>query len=213
MKSRCISRREMIESCIVKGTLTAGVATLSQRGLLSAWQEAEGSAPASVREEVLGPFYKKGAPNTRVLRQPQDPGFPLRVSGRVRNTRGESLSNASVDLWHTDFYGRYDLEGYRYRAKINPDQDGDYEVETILPGHYPDRPAQHIHYLVRAPGHRGLVTQAYFATDPFFEGDPGKHFGKNGVVEHREHIRPVTLHQGAAGGVAAITFDLVLDEA
>lgn len=213
MKIRRVSRREMVESCIVKGTLTAGAVTLSQVGLLSAWQEAEGAATTSPREEVLGPFYKKGAPNVRVLRQPQDPGFPLRVTGRVWNTRGESIPNASVDIWHTDFYGLYDLEGYKYRAKINPDQDGEYSVETIIPGHYPDRPAQHIHYLVRAPGHRGLISQAYFATDPFFEGDPDKHFAKNGVVQHREHIRPVTLYEGASGGVAAITFDLVLEEA
>ena len=213
MKIHRVSRREMIESCIVKGTLVAGAVTLSQRNLLAAWQEAEVAATTSTPEEALGPFYKKGAPNIRVLRQPQDPGFPLRVTGHVWNTRGERVPNASVDIWHTDFYGLYDLDGYRYRAKINPDQDGGYAIETIIPGHYPDRPAQHIHYLVRAPGHRGLITQAYFATDPFFEGDPDKHFAKNGVVDHREHVRPVTLYESATGGVAAVTFDLVLEEA
>ena len=156
MRIHRISRREMIESCIVKGTLMAGAVTLSQPNLLAAWQEAELAATTSTPEEVLGPFYKKGAPNVRVLRQPQDPGFPLRVTGHVWNTRGASVPNASLDIWHTDFYGLYDLEGYKYHAKINPDQDGGYAVETIIPGHYPDRPAQHIHYLVRAPGHRGV---------------------------------------------------------
>ena len=47
-----------------------------------------------------------------------------------------------------------------------------------MPGHYADRPAQHIHYLIAAPGHKTLITQAYFATDPFFEGNPEKNWKK-----------------------------------
>ena len=116
-------------------------------------------------------------------------------------------------MWQANFFGAYDLEGYRYRANISPGQDGRYAIETILPGHYDARPAQHIHYLVTAPGHRALITQAYFATDPFFEGDPDRNYARNGVVEHRELVRPVTLHESATGGMAAITFDLVLEGA
>ena len=42
------------------------------------------------------------------------------------------------------------------------DSGTDYAVDTNMPGHYPDRPAQHIHYLVTAPGCKPLVTQLYF---------------------------------------------------
>ena len=213
MKSRRISRREMLENCIVKGTLLAGAVAMSESSLLAWWQHGELSAQAPTPAEVLGPFFKKGAPNVRVLRQPGDAGFPLRVTGRVRNTRGQAIPNAAVNVWQTDFYGNYDLKGYRYRAKIRPDQDGSYAVETILPGHYADRPAQHIHYMIEAPGHRTLVTQAYFATDPYFEGDATRNHAKGGLVQNLETIRPVTLFEGDGGGLAAITFDIVLEVA
>jgi protocatechuate 3,4-dioxygenase beta subunit len=213
VKSTRISRRDMLENCIVKGMLLAGAAATSQSTLLAWWQRSEQSARQPTPAEVLGPFYKKGAPNVRVLRQAGDAGFPLRVSGKVMNTRGEAVPNAAVDFWQTDFYGHYDLKGFKYRAKIRPDEDGSYSVETIMPGHYPDRPAQHIHYLIAAPGHRPLVTQAYFATDPYFDGDSRKNYAKGGIVQNMETVRPVTLFGGDGGGLAAITFDIVLEVA
>ena len=208
-----ISRRDVLEQCIVNGTLLAGAVTMSQTSLLAWWQRSEQSARKPTPAEVLGPFFKKGAPNVRVLRQAGDAGFPLRVSGRVLNTQGQAVPNAAVDVWQTDFYGNYDLKGFKYRAKIRPDHDGSYSVETIMPGHYADRPAQHIHYMIAAPGHRTLVTQAYFATDPYFEGDSSKNHAKGGLVQNMETIRPVTLFEGDGGGLAVITFDIVLEVA
>lgn len=210
MSSSRLSRREMLEKCVEKGMLVAGAVAMSQTGLLGFWQQSEHAAKQATFDEVLGPFYKKGAPNVRVLRQAGDPGFPLRVTGTVWNTRGQVVPNAAVDFWQTDFYGHYDLTGYRYRAKIHPDQDGSYSVETVMPGHYPDRPAQHIHYMITAPGHKTLVTQAYFATDSYFEGDVEKNYAKGGIVQNRPLVRPVTLYEGNGGGVAGITFDIVL---
>jgi protocatechuate 3,4-dioxygenase beta subunit len=163
--------------------------------------------------ELLGPFYKKNAPNIRVLRRPGDLGVPLQVSGTVHSTRGQILPNASIDVWHADVNGRYDLDGYRYRAKIRPSDDARYSIETIIPGHYDDRPAQHIHYLVSAPGHKALVTQAYFATDPFFRGDPDANYARDGIVQHRELVRPVTLFEEDRRARATITFDIVLEQA
>jgi len=211
MKLSRMSRREMIEECIVRGALVAGVVGISQTNLLARWQQAKREAMAATRPEALGPFFKKGAPNVRVLRQPRDPGFPLRVTGKVWNTRGEIVPSAVLETWHADFYGNYDLKGYKYRAKLRPDADGSYSVETIMPGHYPDRPAQHIHYLISASGHKTLVVQAYFATDPFFEGNPDKNYSKQGVVLNREHVRPVTLYERDSTAFAAINFDIVLE--
>lgn len=213
MRQRRLTRRELIERCIVNGSLVAGVATMSQSRLLAAWQRAEGDVLSPTNAEVMGPFYRKNAPNIRVLRRPGDPGLPLRVSGTVWNTRGEVVPNAAVDVWQADFHGVYDLDGYQYRARIRPAADGTYWIETIMPGHYPDRPAQHIHYLISAPGHTSLVTQAYLATDPFFEGNPDGNFRKLNLVEHRELVRPVTLFEGDGTAQAAITFDIVLERA
>lgn len=203
----------MIETCIIRGSLMAAVTAIPQAKLLASWQRAEREARRPTSAELLGPFHKKNAPNVRVLRRRGDPGFPLRVSGTVHSTRGQILPNALIDVWQADVDGHYDLDGNRYRAKVRPSEDGTYWIETIMPGHYADRPAQHIHYLVSAPGHKTLVTQAYFATDPFFGGDPDANHAKDGVVQHRELVRPVTLFDEDRGARAAITFDIVLEQA
>jgi len=205
------TRREMLEQCIVRGWLVAGV-PMAATQLLAFWQEGEKKALKPTPSEVLGPFFKKDAPNNSTMRKPGDAGFPLRVSGKVYNTRGDVVEGARVDLWQADHAGKYDVVGFRYRAKLVVPAGGDYAVETIMPGHYDDRPAQHIHYLITAPGHKTLVTQVYFATDPFFEGDPDKNYRKRGIAENRELVRPVTLYETGTPR-AAVNFDIVLEKA
>ena len=207
-----MTRREALENCIVRGGLTAGVAMSSTR-LLEAWEETATAKPTPM--EVLGPFYKKGAPNTANLRAPGDPGFPLNVAGKVHNLKGEIVAGAKVEVWQADDVGKYDTLGYRYRAALMPGATGIYSVDTVMPGHYSDRPAQHIHYMITAPGHKTLVTQIYFATDPWFDGDPDKNYAKRGLVEHRELVRPVKLFEGQAKSQihATVTFDICMERA
>ena len=205
------TRREMLESCIVRGLLVGG-ASMSANQLLAFWEDAENRANHPTPSEVLGPFYKKGAPNTPTLRQAGDPGIPLRVTGKLWNTRGQPVHDAKIDIWQANHHGRYDVEGYRYRTRLLPGTASDYFVETVMPGHYSDRPAQHIHYLITAPGHKSLVTQIYFATDEWFEGDVDKNYKKRNLVSNRDNVRPVTLYeQGTAH--AAVTFDIILEQA
>jgi hypothetical protein len=71
---------------------------------------------------------------------------------------------------------------------------------------------QHVHYLITAPGCKPLITQLYFATDPFFEGDPEKNYAKSGLVLHRECVRPVTLLDENTSPRSAVTFDLILEK-
>jgi catechol 1,2-dioxygenase len=209
-KSEGQRRRDWLGNCITKSLLIAGAPMASSR-LLALWQSGEEQAARPTPAEVLGPFFRKGAPNTPRLHKPGDPGFPLRVEGRILNTRGEKVPGAFVDVWHADHAGLYDVEGYRYRSKIAAGDACAYGLETIMPGHYPDRPAQHIHYIISAPGHRTLITQAYFATDPFFEGDPDKHYAKRGIVSSRELVRTVKLFE--QNPRAEITFDIILEKA
>jgi protocatechuate 3,4-dioxygenase beta subunit len=212
------NRRQILELCISRGLLAAGLASMSQSQVLAFWQQTESQALKPTPEEILGPFFRKGAPNTPVLRAPRDPGFPLKVSGKVMNKHAQLVEGARVDVWHADHSGRYDTRGYRYRAKISPDEKGNYGVDTVMPGHYADRPAQHIHYLITAPGHKTLITQAYFATDPYFEGDPDKNWQKGHIAGHRELLLPVKLYEGGTGPAAEaahaeIVFDLILEKA
>jgi protocatechuate 3,4-dioxygenase beta subunit len=209
MAVNLLRRREMLERCIVRGSLLAA-GSANSAALLAAWQQGEQNAHKPTPAEVLGPFYRKGAPNTAVLHKPGDPGFPLQVSGKILNTRGEKVPNATIEAWHSDHAGLYDVLGYRYRTKLLIEEASEYALKTILPGHYPDRPAQHIHYLISAPGHKTLITQAYFETDPFFEGDIDKNYAKRKIVSHRDLVRPVRLYEQGTPR-AEITFDIVLE--
>lgn len=212
MKAIHPTRREIFENCIGRGLLLSAL-PLSQTQLLSAWEEGEKKAAQPTPRDVLGPFFKKGAPNLKTLHAPGTPGFPLRVAGKVTNTRGEKVPGAKIEIWQADHAGLYDLEGFRYRAALITGESSDYAVDTILPGHYDDRPAQHIHYLITAPGHKTLVTQAYFATDPFFEGNPDKNYGKRSIVSHRDLVRTVTLIEAPGTPRASIGFDICLEKA
>jgi len=212
MIDKTLRRRDFLEKCIVGGLLV-GVATASQTGLLAAWEEAQAKAMKATTPDDLGPFYKKGAPNKANLRVAREPGLPLRISGKVLDTRGEPVHGARVELWHADQKGIYDLQGYRYRTKLALDSATDYQVETIMPGHYAARPVQHVHYLITAPGCKPLITQLYFATDPFFESDAHKDFKKYLLKFHHESIRPVTLLDEGTLPRSAVTFDLILEKA
>jgi len=207
-----LTRRQMLENAIAKGFLAAGATGLSQQQLLAFWQQAEATPAKPTPNEVLGPFFRKGAPNNTTLHAPGDPGFPLRVTGDVRNTAGQKVHQVKIDIWHADHKGFYDVTGYKYRTKLDVESQSAYAIETILPGHYDDRPAQHIHYMISAPGHRTLITQAYFATDPFFDGDPVKNYKKRNIVSHPDLVRPVELFEAPGQPRASIRFDLILEK-
>ena len=194
-----ISRRELVE-----GGVAIGVALLAPPAL-----GAGAAALELTPENELGPFYKKGAPESANLVVPGDPGLPLVVSGKVLDASGTPLRGAIVEVWHADGRGVYDLEGYRYRARLTAAPDGTYRFQTLMPGHYPQRVAQHIHYRVSAPGRKVLVTQLYFATDPAFAGDPDHNYAKDPILEDRRLIRAVTLDE-SGGPRAAVVFDTVL---
>jgi protocatechuate 3,4-dioxygenase beta subunit len=106
-----------------------------------------------------------------------------------------------------------DIDGYRYRGKLAVGRSGQYKFESVIPGHYPDRSriCQHIHYVVTAPGHKPLVTQLYFATDPVFEGDPQKNYTRDPVLKTPELIRPVWLTGDPQNIQAEVTFELCIE--
>jgi hypothetical protein len=64
--------------------------------------------------------------------------------------------------------------------------------------------------MVTAPGHRPLVTQLYFATDPVFDGDPDRNFARDPLITSRELVRPVLLAGDPGDMRALVTFELVL---
>jgi protocatechuate 3,4-dioxygenase beta subunit len=152
--------------------------------LLNVWADVC-PTPAS----TAGPFYKPGAPFKNFLREQGLNGIPLNVFGKVINTSGQPLKDTIIEIWHTNPDGNYDLEGYKYRASIRVNTNGEYNFETFLPGAYGGR-AQHIHYQITAHN-RKLITQLYFSSDPMFEGDPEKNYRKDRIITDPSLIRPV----------------------
>jgi protocatechuate 3,4-dioxygenase beta subunit len=171
---------------------------------------------------IEGPFFKMGAPKSDKLSKDGDAGLPLVVEGKVLSRDGSALADATVEVWHADPDGKYDNEAFHFRASVPVDKDGRYRFETIFPGHYgiggygekddSMRP-QHVHFKVGAPGHEGLVTQLYFETDPFFEGNPTQTIKKDPFVKHRRLVVPVQIHRKVKAYSTSANFDIVLAKA
>jgi len=205
------NRRDLIAKCAALGVVSLAP-NLNAETAAEGWLAAEDKARSVTPTAEVGPFYKRGAPNTAMLRMAGDPGLPLQVSGVIYDTRGEVLPGAKMEIWQTNYNGHYDLEGYHYRAALIAGGKGEYDFQSVIPGHYPARVCQHIHFVVMAEGHRPLVTQMYFATDPVFAGDPDKNYTKDPLITARELVRPVTLKvEDAQGLVAGMNFELVLE--
>ncbi|MGA3317037.1 MAG: hypothetical protein ABSC64_11445 [Candidatus Korobacteraceae bacterium] len=204
-----LTRRDLLERCAALGVLSFA-SSLPVSALAAAWDDAEKKRQPTPFCE-LGPFYKREAPHTSVMRAPGDRGMPLSLSGVVYDTRGEVVPDAKLEIWQTDNAGQYDIQGYRYRAVLEPGAKGSYAVESVMPGHYPARVCQHVHCLVTAPGHQPLITQLYFATDPVFDGDPDKNYTRDPLITSRELVRPVMIKSDPRQTIAIVNFDLVME--
>lgn len=169
-------------------------------------------------DNILGPFYRPGAPFRGKMTPPLEPGDVLVIRGRVWafDTK-KPLDSAVLHVWQANAEGRYDNDDpahpprpgvFRNRLRLRADETGYYEYETIKPGAYktsPDRwRPSHIHYLVTAPGYKRLITQLYFAGDRHNAADD---FLKESLV-----IEPQTI-KTARGSFQLGTFDIVLDKA
>jgi protocatechuate 3,4-dioxygenase beta subunit len=102
-------------------------------------------------------------------------GTPITLTGRVLTRRCQPMAGAWLDFWQANAQGQYDNHGYTLRGHQVTDAQGQYTLQTILPGRYPGRPP-HLHVKVRAPGQPILTTQLYFPEaqpynrrDPFFK--------------------------------------------
>ncbi|HVF64381.1 MAG TPA: hypothetical protein VNE58_10335 [Casimicrobiaceae bacterium] len=121
------------------------------------------------------------------------PGRPLadgdrvEVTGRLADTAGSPICGALVEIWNANRWGRYAHDEDPAREPLDPhflgigrtltDDNGDYRFVTIKPGAYLARPdigrwrPRHIHLSLLGKGAR-LITQMYFADDPYNATDP-----------------------------------------
>jgi hydroxyquinol 1,2-dioxygenase len=108
----------------------------------------------------------------------------------VTGLEGRPVAGAEVDVWQADEEGLYDVQrpelGQTRRARgvLRTDAQGRTHLRSVLPtaypvpadgsvgrllvagGRHPWRPA-HVHFLVRAPGLRTLITHLFRDGDPY----------------------------------------------
>ncbi len=152
----------------------------------------EGGTPRTIE----GPLWLADAPLEKgEARLDQDPeiGEVLFMHGQVRDTAGNPVPHAIVDVWHANTKGGYSFfdksqSPYNLRRQIETDDQGRYRLRSILPAGYgcpPDGPTQklltaigrhgnrpaHVHFFVSAPGYRKLTTQINIAGDAYLHDD------------------------------------------
>lgn len=163
----------------IKGS-TLTVISVSAFGALS-WngKSFEGDTPTTT--DILGPFYRPGAPLRTNLRLANSNGTPIVLKGNIFKEDGKTpINNALVEIWHCDENEIYDnaSDDYKYRGGQKTNADGKYEFKSILPVPYkadPNnesswRPA-HIHMRVSVPNQQDLITQIYFQGGKYVETD------------------------------------------
>ena len=120
-------------------------------------------------------------------------GEILLARGTVTDTAGNPVEGAEIDIWQTAPNGLYssqdeEQDTYSFHGIQTTGADGRYGFTTVKPvsytvptdgpvgdilratGRHPWRPS-HLHYIVKAPGFRPLVTEIFPDDDPYLDED------------------------------------------
>ena len=151
--------------------------------------------PGATEGSVLGPFHTRGSPwmdnGSNLIKG--NVGEPVLIQGRVTDTDGQPLANATIDFWQNADNGMYwqldDSQAQdNLRCQLKVQANGGFELATIRPRPYlvPTdgpvgellrvshrdawRPA-HFHIIVEAPGYRSLITEVFDEADPWVDKD------------------------------------------
>ena len=188
---------------------------------------------------VLGPFHVSGAPRLAVGGDmKRNFGGPvLLAEGVIRDTSGVPIAGAEIDIWQTAPNGLYASQDeaqdtFSFHGLMTVGDDGRYAFTTVKPveytvpsdgpvgdilracGRHPWRPS-HLHFIVKAPGYRTLVTEVFPDDDPYLDQDTV--FGvRDDLVMSYVERQPDAFPAGMAlsGKITdpflAVAFDVVL---
>jgi catechol 1,2-dioxygenase len=145
---------------------------------------------------LLGPFWRMNSPRTEsggsIVRSPT-PGPAMFVNCWVKDTKGNPVSGAEVDIWHSSPEGFYEQQDPKQadmnlRGKFMTDAQGHFAFRSVKPAGYPIpvdgpvgdlvratgrhnyRPA-HLHFLIFKEGFKTLISQVYVNDDERLETD------------------------------------------
>ena len=153
------------------------------------------SSSEATSSSVLGPFHVSGAPplaNGGDMKRHYG-GPMLLAEGTIKDTDGNPIAGAQLDIWQTAPNGLYasqddDQDTFSFHGLMTVGDDGRYAFTTVKPveytvptdgpvgdilracGRHPWRPS-HLHYIVTAPGYKSLVTEIFPDDDPYLDQD------------------------------------------
>ena len=153
--------------------------------------------PAGCTEStVFGPFYVDDAPHYENGDDVSNgaSGQACLVHGTVKNSDGQPVSNATIDVWQADDEGFYDvqkenLNHAQARGVLHSKVDGSFNFKSIVAEAYPIpmdgpvgtmleatrrspwRPA-HLHFMIKADGYETLITHVFKKGDSYLQSDP-----------------------------------------
>ncbi len=176
-----------------------------------AWSRDRFIGDTPTTTDVLGPFYRPGAPMRNNINSKGFIGKPFHISGTVFKEDGKtSFKNCMIEIWQCDENRVYDniSEEYRYRGAQKTGNDGKYHFICMHPIPYPAaenspiwRPA-HIHLLVSGERQQDLITQIYL------EGDP--YLGKDIASMSPQAVKRILKIKRNATNEESIQFDIVM---
>lgn len=145
---------------------------------------------------LLGPFWRLNSPRTEngasIVRSPT-PGPELFVNCWLKDTSGNPIAGAEIDVWHSSPEGFYEQQDPKQadmnlRGKFASDAKGHFGFRSVKPAGYPIpdngpvgdllragkrhnyRPA-HLHFLMLKEGFKTLISQIYVSGDDKLETD------------------------------------------
>jgi hydroxyquinol 1,2-dioxygenase len=153
------------------------------------------SSSEATSSSVLGPFHVSGAPPLAFGGDmKRHYGGPLLLAeGMIKDTKGNPIAGAELDIWQTAPNGLYasqddEQDTFSFHGLMTVGDDGRYAFTTVKPveytvpsdgpvgdilracGRHPWRPS-HLHYIVTAPGYKSLVTEIFPEDDPYLDQD------------------------------------------
>lgn len=177
------------------------------------WNDNRFIGDTATTTDILGPFYRPGAPFRTNLNPPGFTGSVLDLSGTILSDDGKTpAQKCLVEIWQNQQNGLYDnvSDDFLYRARQKTNGNGRYHFITTLPVPEPVperdnvfRPA-HIHLRISSKGQQDLITQIYFQGDPYLASDPSTRSGLaiNRVLEAKK----------VDDNKNAVQFDIVLNK-
>ncbi|QLC74804.1 catechol 1,2-dioxygenase [Pseudomonas sp. LPB0260] len=223
------------------GLLVPGLGLEHFLDLLQDAKDAEAGLTGGTPRTIEGPLYVAGAPICEGEAR-MDDGSELAeatvmfLEGVVRDTDGQPVAGAVVDLWHANTKGNYSFfdksqSEYNLRRRIVTDAEGRYRARSIVPSGYgcaPDGPTQecldllgrhgqrpaHIHFFVSAPGHRHLTTQINLDGDKYL-WDDFAYATREGLVGKLRCVEDAAAAEahGVQGRFAELVFDFEVQKA